>query len=156
MFWKRQRLPQALQTVSSTIKHSVSIVKYSVESGWDTRPSAIDMFWKCFGSDLSTRPNSIGSSYQSQTQWLLAEKVTPQPQFLIKNKGKEHSQSATVSSTMQILYGTVSSIKQCVCVHSKSPVFFSNVLIHSKITMICKFIVNYLLIYRDRVYIYKK
>jgi hypothetical protein len=62
--------PPTCTTVSST-------VKYSVGSSWDAEPNAIGMFWKCFGSDLSIRPNSVGSGYQSQTQQLLAKNVTP-------------------------------------------------------------------------------
>jgi hypothetical protein len=67
--------PPTGATVSSTVKHSVSIVKYSIGSSWDAGPNAIGMFWKCFGSDLSIRPNSFCQRMSH-----------PQPQFLTKKR----------------------------------------------------------------------
>jgi len=36
----------------------------------ETWLNAIDIFLKCFGFGLSTRPNNVGSANQSQTQLL--------------------------------------------------------------------------------------
>jgi hypothetical protein len=93
----------------------------------------------CFGSVLGLTcqpdPTALGPATKGRPNGFRQRMSHPQPQFLTKNKGKERSQGATVSSTVQILYDIVSFIEQCVCVHSKSPVFFPNVLIYSKITM---------------------
>jgi hypothetical protein len=58
-------------------RHCSATLQHSVGSCWETGSNTIDTFWKYFRSDLSTKPNSIGSGYQSQIQWLLLEKVMP-------------------------------------------------------------------------------